>query len=298
MPDCAKSKQTRYTDGDGNVYEVFWLEGEFIFENGIRNLESWTRTPPGWVLHDNGYCTWESEPPPRPWTHPEPQPHTNIEAIAPQPPATTQPNIAGGSVASAGDGGGALLILLGIIGAAGYAFYQQKFGKTDEQIMADDYHPMSDAPALPVAYTDEHLDHVYGRGPYPQYQGITQPSPWGPVTPPPPPPPPPPPDSTYVPPVESTDFSTGGMGGGAVPVEPKQAFELQWLPAPAQGYLLTEESLIPINSQAKCIVRDALKAGISRNFLLNHVFKVSKNTRKHELLNQLIASVEQERGYE
>ena len=88
------------------------------------------------------------------------------------------------------------------------------------------------------------------------------------------------------------------MGGGAVPVEPKKAFELQWLPAPNQGYYLEDESLMSNSSQAKCIVRDALKAGISRNFLLNHVFKVSKNTRKHDLLNQLIASVEQERGYE
>ena len=96
MPDCANSKQTRYIDGDGNVYEVFWLEGEFIFENGIRNLESWTRTPPGWVLHDNGYCTWESEPPPRPWTHVEPQPHTNIEAIAPQTPSDNPTQYRGG----------------------------------------------------------------------------------------------------------------------------------------------------------------------------------------------------------
>ena len=294
MPDCAKSKQTRYTDGDGNVYEVFWLEGELVFENGIRNMESWTRTPPGWVLHDNGYCTWESEPPPRPWLNTEPQPHTNIEAIAPPPPPTAQANIAGAGVAGAGDGGGAFLILLGVIGAAGYAFYQQKFGKTDEQIAADNYHPMSDAPALPVAYTDEHLDHVYGRGAYPQYQGITEPSPWGPLT----PPPPPPPGSTYIPPVDSTDSTTGGASGGMVPVEPKQAFELQWLPAPPQGYFLEDESIFSGSSQARCIVRDAMRAGISRNFLLTHVFKISKNSRKHDLLNQLIASVEQERGYE
>ena len=189
--------------------------------------------------------------------------------------------------------GGALLILLGVVGTAIFAGFQRKNNKPD---FADNYHPMSDAPQLPPVYTDEHLDNVYGRHAYPQYQGISEPAPWRQQYAPPPPPhdttTTPPPDSTYIPPVDSTDSTTGGAGV----VEPKQHFELTWLPAPSRGYFLNDESLLSPCSQARQIVWDALAAGVSINFLMTHVFKISKNSKKHELLKELITSVSQELG--
>lgn len=154
MPDCANSKQTRYTDGDGNVYEVFWLDGELIFENGIRNMESWTRTPPGWVLHDNGYCTWESEPPPRPWLNTEPQQHINTESIKPQP---TPPEVQASRTPqnTEAQGVASLFFLTAMIGGCVWLYLRSKKqdGQTDP-----DYHPMSDLPRLP------RLSELAGRG--------------------------------------------------------------------------------------------------------------------------------------
>jgi len=287
---CERAGHRTYQRG-GIHYEAFYLDGQFIFENQIFNQASHTRTHPGWVLQDDGRCNWQGTPPARiaglkqlPSTIPQPEPQpTNTE-----PQAMTTQTVAPGEAE-----GGALLILLGVVGTGIYAAFQRKNNKPD---FADDYHPMSDAPQLPTVYTDEHLDNVYDRHLHPQYQGITEPNPWGQRYAPPLPPnattPPPPPGSTYVPPVESTDSTTGGME----PVDPKQHFELTWLPAPSRGYFLGEESVLSSSSQARNIVRDAINAGVSVNFLMTHVFKISKNSKKHELLKELVTSVSQELG--
>lgn len=296
-PACEGAQQFTYTR-DGKAFEGFYLNGQLAFENQIINDRSHTRTDPGWVLRDNHFCAWQGQPPPRiaglqqlPSTIGQATPVATQQQVP-----TTQQNLA----PAGGDTGGAFLLVLCIIGAAGYALYEQKFGRSDEERAAENYHPMADVPALPTVYTDEHLDHVYQRYQHPTNQGIDTPNPWSmqPVYPrsQPPPPPPypttPPPDTTDIPPVDTTENSTSGMQ----PVEPKQHFELTWLPAPSRGYFLDEESVLSSSSQARRIVRDAVAAGVSTNFLMAHVFKISKNTKKHELLKELVDSVSRELG--
>lgn len=297
---CENASQRVYIV-DGKAYEGFWLSGEFVFENGIRNTESFTRTHPGWVLNDNGYCQWAGKAPVR---IPGLQNRyaSNAASQTSVNPNGNSPLETTSNSAMAADSGGAFLLLLALVGAAGYAFHQSRNGRDD---FAEDYHPMDDAPALPTVYTDDNLNAVYERTSYPQYQGVREPNPWqsnqvfpasrsphyphGSTT--------PPPHSTFIPPVDSTSFPTGGAGGGASVVDPKQRFEMNWLPAPAKGYFLDEESVLSNSSQAKTIVRDAFDAGISTNFLMTHVFRISKNTKKHELLKRLIAVVEAESNH-
>jgi hypothetical protein len=291
MPVCENARQGTYTDANGLHFETFWLGDDFIFENQIRNLSSYTRTHPGWVLADNHFCEWKYEPPERFW-------ETSIETVEPIPTVTANdvPMTAQANAATATEGGGAFLLVIALLGAAGYAFWQQRSGKSDEEIAAENYHPMDDVPPLPPVYTEEDLDAVYGRYDHPQYQGITEPNPFSRPPSPPPPhhhiPPPPPPDSTSIPPVESTDSTTGG---GAV-VDPREVFEMRWVPAPARGYFLGEESLLSPNTEAYRIVVDAVNASVSTNYLLNHIFKVSKNSKGHQLLMQLIDTVKGEMG--
>jgi len=296
MAFCEQGSQRTYTR-DGKSFEGFYLDGQFIFENQIINGFSGTRTDPGWVLHDDGFCQWAGTPPPRiPGLKPLPSTVETAPPV-PTPDLPIQQNLA----PNTGESGGAFLLVIALISAAGYALWQQKNGKDD---FADDYHPMADAPGLPPVSTDEHLDHVYQRYQHPLNQGIEEPNPWGmqPVYPHSQQPPPqphtttPPPQSTYVPPVDSTDFSTGGTTGGAGVVEPREHFELTWLPAPARGYFLDEESVLSSSSQARRIVRDAVMAGVSTNFLMTYLFKISKNSKKHELLKSLVDSVERELG--
>ncbi|NEQ46997.1 MAG: hypothetical protein F6K00_27035 [Leptolyngbya sp. SIOISBB] len=290
LPSCERATRQIY-QRDGLTYEAYGFPSGFIFENQILNPASYTRTHPGWVMADNRYCHWEGTPPDRFWSrNPTPSQPQNLTTE----PANQPPDITTQSVVPGAESGGAFLLVLGLIGAAIYAAFQQRNNKPD---FADDYHPMADVPGLPSAYTDENLEYVYQRYQYPQYQGITEPNPWGMTDAPPVPPavspPPPPPSSTSIPPVEATDSTTGG----GEPVASVEAFERAWLPAPKQGYFLGDESLLSNSSQAKCIIRDALRVGLSTNYLMQYLFKVSKNSRKHELLKQIIASVQGETGH-
>lgn len=265
------------SQSQGKDWEHFWLGDEYVFSNQIPDAESYTRTHPGWILHDNNKCEWNSADIP---------PRLYAEAVVEEPPVNpVQMDVAGG------EGGGAFLLLLAVAGAGVYAFFQQRRDKAD---FADNYHPMSDVPMLPMVATDENLELLYERVQHPQYQGITEPNPfaqYSPVegdateT-----PPPPPPSSTYVPPVDSTDYSTGGIEL----VVSEEQFWNKWLPAPAKGYFLNEESLMSNSSQARQIVRDAIRTGVSCNKLCNAIFKVSKKSRGHQLILQLIESVERE----
>ncbi|MEM9118207.1 MAG: hypothetical protein AAGD09_10035 [Cyanobacteria bacterium P01_F01_bin.56] len=284
LPACERATRQLY-QRDALTYEGYWLRDRFIFENQIMNPASYTRTSPGWVMADNHYCDWEGTPPARFFNRNETSNPNQNHTAEP----TNQPlDITAQSAMPGADNSGAFLLVLGLIGAAIYAAFQQRNGKED---FADDYHPMSDVPGLPTAYTDENLEYVYQRHQYPQYQGITEPNPWGLTASPPVPPavspPPPPPVTTSIPPVEATDSTTGG----GEPVASVAAFQLAWLPAPKQGYFLGDESLLSNSSQAKQIIRDALRARVSINYLMQHVFKVSKNSKKHELLKQIIAAV-------
>jgi hypothetical protein len=299
---CESAGHRTYIRG-GLHYEAFYLDGQFIFENQIFNQDSHTRTHPGWVLQDDGKCRWANSPPPRiaglkqlPSTIEQPPQPTSVEPQS----MTVQ-----GSPIE-GDGGGALLLLLGVIGAGGYAFFQQRNSKED---FADDYHPMEDAPALPMVYTDENLDAVYERQKYPQYQGITEPVPLYsqqvyPQSQQPAPPPTANPSSPVTPTntaVTGSDFVTTtavtGDAGDDAAQRAKEQFEYSILPAPKGGYELSDESLLN-KGQAYQIVWTAVYLGYSKNWLCDYVFKIPKggNGTKYKLLTELVNRVKQELG--
>jgi hypothetical protein len=199
-------------------------------------------------------------------------------------PAQIQPLNADIGSNYSGDASGGLLIVLGLIGSAGYAIWQMKNGKGDFE---DDYHPMSDAPALPTVYTDENLDVIYERQKHPQYQGIKEPNPWGMVqlyprsqqpT--------PPPSQTSAnqcepvvqrfsepvhEPVQPSSSAIGSDGNAGQ----KEFFESQVLPAPRSGYLLTENDLLT-KGKAYYLIWQSIQLGYSKNWIAEHLFKVSK----------------------
>ena len=69
MNPCETARTTVFTDAQGKAWESFFLgsgpSARYIFQNQIPNLNSYTRTHPGWVLNDNGYCQWQFLPPPK-----------------------------------------------------------------------------------------------------------------------------------------------------------------------------------------------------------------------------------------
>lgn len=69
MNPCETARTTVFTDAQGKAWESFFLgsgpSARYVFQNQIPNLNSYTRTHPGWVLNDNGYCQWQFLPPPK-----------------------------------------------------------------------------------------------------------------------------------------------------------------------------------------------------------------------------------------
>lgn len=283
-PDCYGAAQNYYQDENGRTFEVFWLNGDYVFENQVRDPSSLTRTHPGWVLESGGYCQWNTTPPPK---------NGGETSTAPPPP----PSVNAASVARySGDTSGALLLVLGLIASAGYALYQWKNGRAD---FDGDYHPMSDAPAIPTVYTDLNLDILHERFAYPQYQGISEPNPWqsaqdaaadaaasrnqpSPVT-----------EGDTA--VTGNENVTGDEGGDAALARNRERFESEVLPAPKGGYFLAEESLMS-RGQAYQIVRAALILGYSKNWLCEYVFKIPKggNGAKYKILSALVERVKGE----
>ncbi len=296
MLNCSTARLTISRDSQSRDWEHYWLGERYIFSNQIPNSESFTRTQPGWILADNQQCAWGNVTPP---------PRMTTEA------ATSPPEIVPmqADIGSAGgSGGGAILLVLALIGSAGYAYFQQRNSKGD---FDSDYHPMADVPLLPPVATDENLDVVYERVSYPQYQGITEPSPWG---------------STQVHPrsqqpsssapittpspviandtaVMRSDFITsdgaGDETGDALKAEARQHFELQVLPAPKNGYDLSEESLLN-KGTAYWLVWQAVQLNYSKNWLCEHLFKIPKGGtgQKYKLLTDLVNRIKGELGHE
>ena len=138
FPRCEDGRVTLSTDNHGRDWEHFWVGDRYQFSNQIPNRLSFSTTNPGWILRDRGLCGWAGTPPPR---------HGVATTTTPPQPLTTA---ADGLPTQVGPSGGAgLLIVLGLIGAGVWAYYQR--GGDD---FADDYHPMSDVPGYPPLYTE------------------------------------------------------------------------------------------------------------------------------------------------
>lgn len=62
---CENASTRLNNSSDGKAWEHFFLGEQYRFSNQIPNLESYTRTEPGWVLFDNQMCLWQGQPPQR-----------------------------------------------------------------------------------------------------------------------------------------------------------------------------------------------------------------------------------------
>jgi hypothetical protein len=129
---CEAAQTSISGDTQGRSWEHFWLGQNYQFSNQIPNQESWTRTDPGWVLNDNGYCQWQGQPPER---MREVSPTGQNLALVGNAPTPTQANAATGGMT---DGGFGVLVLLAAA-AAGVWYWFQRGKKIDP-----DYSPHSD----------------------------------------------------------------------------------------------------------------------------------------------------------
>ena len=139
MHACETARSTVFSDAQGKAWESFFLgsgpSARYIFQNQIPNLDSYTRTHPGWVLNDSGYCQWQVNPPPR-FRDKLPNAGRNtvssLEASIPQPdPLATDPNVE--------SSGMAVMVLLAIAGAVAYYYWDKR-----QERPQTDYNPHAD----------------------------------------------------------------------------------------------------------------------------------------------------------
>ncbi len=126
--------------------ETYYLADQYIFVNEIPDIESETRTNPGWILHDDGYCKWIDEPP-----HRFAPDHREIDSpsTTEQPP---QPEPTKALVSSSSDadptvaqGVASMFFMVAMIGGCVWLYLR---GKGQSRANSD-YHPMADLPRLP-----------------------------------------------------------------------------------------------------------------------------------------------------
>lgn len=134
---CEQASSTVFQDNQGRSWEQFNLSNQSVFLNQIPNAESYTRTDPGWVLNDYGYCNWQGVPPLRMRTE---MPVIQPASLASVPGAETEANP--GSVM-----GFMMLIALG--SSAAYTWWKHK---QQDEFYKEPYDPHKHIPtALPFS---------------------------------------------------------------------------------------------------------------------------------------------------
>ena len=129
MTIACETASIRLSEYQQKFWEHFLLDGRYQFSNQIPNLESWTRTHPGWVLNDNGYCTWRGEPPPRLTEQPVMSETTGVNPVAMDLPTPNE---------GMQSGGFGSLVLLAAIAAGGWVWINRN--KSSDA----NYHPIAD----------------------------------------------------------------------------------------------------------------------------------------------------------
>ncbi|WOD37382.1 hypothetical protein [Nodosilinea sp. E11] len=147
---CEGAQTSISGDNQGRSWEHFWLDQTYKFSNQIPNQQSWTRTDPGWVLADNGYCRWQNTPPERMRDF---SPNGQALAVVENAPAPTQANAIHGGMS---DGGFGVLVLLATAAAAGL-WWVNRGKKTDPT-----YHPHADLDLSlpPMRYSPVAIDYI------------------------------------------------------------------------------------------------------------------------------------------
>jgi hypothetical protein len=129
---CEDAQTSISGDNQGRSWEHFWLGQAYKFSNQIPNQESWTRTDPGWVLADNGYCQWQGQPPER---MRQQSPNGQAVSVVENAPMPNQSNTVAGGM---NDGGFGVLVLLAAA-AAGCWYWVNRGKEVDAS-----YHPHAD----------------------------------------------------------------------------------------------------------------------------------------------------------
>lgn len=127
---CEQASTNVFTDNQGRAWEQFNLNNQGVFLNQIPDVQSFTRTNPGWVLADNGYCTWVGQPPARI--------RTEMPVLAP---ATVAPSTVPTAEADPGVAMG-FMVLIALAGSAGFAYWKRQ--REDKEI--EKYNPHAHIP--------------------------------------------------------------------------------------------------------------------------------------------------------
>ncbi|MEM6866778.1 MAG: hypothetical protein AAF528_00140 [Cyanobacteria bacterium P01_C01_bin.121] len=161
------------SEAEGKTWEHYRLENTYVFSNQIPNRASWTRTHPGWILYDYGYCNWVGEPPERIIQEPvtASEPVAMVNPIAMDLPDSVRP--VGEGMQSGGFG---VLVLLAAVAAGGWYWVQRRRAPDPA------YHPHTDLDtALPVLgipiaahESPEYLDIEEGEPIPPGYELVTE----------------------------------------------------------------------------------------------------------------------------
>ena len=171
---CEQASTNVFTDNQGRAWEQFNLNNQGVFLNQIPDVQSFTRTNPGWVLADNGYCSWAYVPP---------------ERIRVEMPVVVPPVIETAVEAhSAVEPGSAFVVFLAVVAAvgiaakAGWTYYEDNIKPTrSEPKRKDNYNPYPNAhiQQLPISFGEQSVnekdEEVAAVG---SLSGVTEQSPW------------------------------------------------------------------------------------------------------------------------
>ena len=171
---CEQASTNVFTDNQGRAWEQFNLNNQGVFLNQIPDVQSFTRTNPGWVLADNGYCSWAYVPP---------------ERIRVEMPVVVPPVIETAVEAhSAVEPGSAFVVFLAVVAAvgiaakAGWTYYEDNIKPTRiEPKRKDDYDPYPNAhiQQLPISFGEQAVDEINKEVAVPgSLSGVTEQSPW------------------------------------------------------------------------------------------------------------------------
>lgn len=274
---CEQASTHVFTDDQGRAWEQFNLNNQGVFLNQIPDVQSFTRTNPGWVLADNGYCAWVGQSPERV--------RVEMPVIAPTPLESAV------EVPTATEPGAAFVVFLVVVAAigvaakAGWTYYEDNLkSASSKPKREDDYNPYPNAhiQQLPISFGDQTVDEEAEDVAVPgALSGVTEPSPWlrdqlPPVH------LQPPPTSTPAPP--ANPCYTSGVAGvhqpHTTPNEP--VHHLSGVDGVVPNFrVLTPESLTETRLQSlltegpynlyedkfktQCIIKTAIDLGLSKN---------------------------------
>ena len=274
---CEQASTNVFTDNQGRAWEQFNLNNQGVFLNQIPDVQSFTRTNPGWVLADNGYCSWAYAPPERIRVEMPVITPTTLETSVEAPPAA--------------EPGAAFVVFLAVVAAigiaakAGWTYYEDNVKPASPKPKREDnYNPYPNAhiQQLPLSFGEqtviEEEEDVAIPG---ALSGVTEQSPWlrdqlPPVR--------LQPHATATPTSPANPGSTSGVASGHQPTHPSHPLlhQTNGVTGSVPDFEIFEpDSLTPTRLQTlkdngpynlyghkfktQCVIKTAIDLGLSKN---------------------------------